>query len=439
MRRYTLPLLDRFRHSPSIRKLAGMLMVVNGMRPAPKAVRARRLTRALEFLENPKLAAPVIGKIHQMPGFQDAPVWQQALLQTPRYARVLRDDPGLSRSILLKAPGADGEKGILLMTFEYNWVRLLTGLGEAEFRWLDDHYDLVLSTSWSTTDYAALACAVSRVRGTVYVQSCNYSEIPLIEAFHPRLKCLPTLPCDWINPQLYRPLPFKQRTTDIVMVANWGEFKRHWDLFRALAQMPAKLKVVLIGQREPGRNQDFIRSLAREFGVRQELEIHESIPVQEVAAHQAKAKVSVIMSRREGCCVAAVESLFAGCCLAMREDAHVGPLAYINEHSGKKLRPSHLAEDLMNLLHEAEQKDPHAWAATHVDGFTSHKKVNDFFKEAASAIGRPWHNDIIQPQWRPHPTYVVESEKEKLRPAMDELHRRFPALFPGHLLDSSWK
>ncbi len=325
------------------------------------------------------------------------------------------------------------------MTFEYNWVRLMLGLSDEEMVWLDAHFDLVLSTSWSPTDYAVLALALSRTRSTLFVQSCNYREIPFIEAFHPRLQCLATLPCDWINPGLYEPKAAAERTTDIVMVANWGEFKRHWELFRALSLMPQDLKVVLIGQPEPGRSKEFIRRLARQFGARQQIEILESLPIAEVAHYQMHAKVSVILTRREGCCVAAVESLFAGCALAMREDAHVGPLAYINGKTGRKLRPGRIHEDLMMLLKSVEDMQPAQWAREHLANEQSHSKLNALLRWEAKQVGRPWTRDLVVPQWRPHPTFTRENEKERLRPAYEDLNRRFPKVFSGTLIDDSWR
>ncbi len=434
-----LTVIDALRHSPALRTLAGILAWARAQIAGSASKRAKKLASAMEFSAWPAFSRLVRRSIQHSPGLENAEVWQDVLNTNPRYRRLIESDPSLSRSILLKAPVENGEKGVLLMTFEYNWARLLATLSDSEFQWLDQHYDLVLSTSWSPTDYAGLACAISRTAGPVFVQSCNFQESAAIEAFHPRLRTLPTLPCDWINPRLYQPLPFEERTTDIVMVANWGEFKRHWDLFRALAKMPPDLKVVLIGQREPGRTKETILDLARTCGVPQKLEIHESIPIQEVTAHQSRAKVSIIMSRREGCCVAAVESLFAGCALAMRADAHVGPLAYIQPQTGRRLRPDHMAEDLTTLLREAAGMRTHEWAVENLANHVSRRRVNEFIKAETLKTGRPWTRDIIQPQWRPHPTYADTGERESLRPAFQELHDRYPKLFPDGFLEESWR
>lgn len=440
IRRSKLRLSDTLRYSHAAREGAGWMHLVRGLLASDPVERGSQLARALSFARSRVLIGLCIRFIHQNPGIEGkAEIWSQILRGLPRYRDLIKDRPLLDRSIILKAPRDGGEKGVLLMTFEYNWARLLLGLSEEEFRWVDEHFDLVLSTSWSPTDYAVLALALSKVKGTVFVQSCNYTEIETIERFNPRLKCLSTLPCDWINPSLYQPRSPAERTTDIVMVANWGEFKRHWDLFRALAHMPASLKVVLIGQKEGGRTIETLRALARDFGVPQQLEFIESVPIEEVARQQCQAKVSLIMTRREGCCVAAVESLFAGCALAMRDDAHVGPLAYINERTGRRLRPFHLADDLMELIRAAGRLEPRNWAVEHVAGAVSRKKLDQLLEHHARSIGQPWTAGVVQPQWRPHPTFANEADREAMRSVYETLTTRFPKVFGPDLITESWR
>jgi len=440
IRRNKLAAVDAIRYSPAVREAAGWLEFLLALFSGDPVVRGSRLTRALAFASSRKLAALCTAKIHARPGIDGVgEVWSRIVRGLPRYRNLIKERPQMDRSIILKAPAENGEKGVLLMTFEYNWARLLIGLSDDEFQWMDEHYDLVLSTSWSPTDYAVLALALSRTKGTVFVQSCNYGEIETIEGFHPRLKCLATLPCDWINPELYSPMPADERTTDIVMVANWGEFKRHWDLFRALAKMPPSLKVVLVGQQERGRTIETLRSLAKDFGVRQDLKFIESVPIEEVARQQCNAKVSVIMTRREGCCVAAAESLFAGCALAMREDAHVGPLAYINKRTGRRLGPGQLAEDLSALIRDACRLDPRAWAIENIAGEASRRKLDELLSAHACEHGRPWTLGVVLPQWRPHPTFAKEEDRESMRPAYAELHERFPHVFSGELMADSWR
>ncbi|MCB1224373.1 MAG: glycosyltransferase [Verrucomicrobiales bacterium] len=440
--------MDSARHARLTRELAGWAHLIQSAFVHDDAERAYRLSRAYTFAEFPALQQLVLRRLRRLdylptsygPGsIHAATVWRRASIMSKRNVERLAQDSHISRSIVLKRPGAEGERGVLLITFEYNWLRLMMGLDDSAWTHFDQHYDLILSASWSPTDYAALAMIVCSTPRKVYVQTCNYDEIARIEAFHPRLRCLPTLPCDWINPANFTPLSSDQRDIDFLMVSNWGEFKRHWELFRALARMPSNLKIVLIGQPEPGRSQEYIAKLASEYGVPQKLQFVESVPIQTVASFQCRAKVSVIMSLREGCCVAAVESLFAGCALAMREDAHVGPLAYVNAKTGRRLRPRFVAQDLMALHAQASEMDPSGWARKNISMTESWKRVNAFLKRETQEDQRPWTEDICMPEWHPHPTFANAEESDIMKPAYERLQALAPSVFPSDLRHTSWR
>lgn len=424
--------IDSLRHSHFLRKCNAFRLFLLGALASDPSKSARLWCQAIGFGEGPGTGDRILSCLKSRFRFEECPgLWDKVVRGLPRYRDLLDSDPALTRSIILKAPGEGGEKGVLLMYFEYNWIRLLAGLSDAEFKWLEERFDFVFSTSWSPTDYAALAYLVSRTNGPVFVQPCNFTERARLEAVHPRVKVLDSLPCDWINPGFYVDPP-KDRPIDFVMVANWGEFKRHWDFFLALRKLPKNLRVVLVGQKEGGRDGEFIRALAAEIGVKQDLEIHQSMPIEGVTLLQKQAKVSLIFSRREGCCVAAVESLFAGCALGMRADAHVGPLAYINESTGLRLRPAHLADDLRRLLEIAPGLDPAAWARENLSCFTTHEKTNRQISESARLRGLPWTRDLAVPHWRPYPRYVHDEDAEGFRPLYEELNRRFPKVFPDY-------
>jgi len=413
-------------------------VILAGLMPNSHA-RLRWITRALEMGEQLAFHQKLATQLEHGGVFEDRARWVAVVRSSGRYQAHFRRRTTLNRSIILKAPGGDGEKGLLLMTFEYNWARLCLGLNEEELAWMASRFNFVFSASWSPTDYAVLGLAVASLPGTLFVQSCNYAERQLIRAFHPRLQCLETLPCDWISPESHLPKPLGERSIDLLMVANWGRFKRHWEFFEVLSQLPANLKVVLVGQPAEGRDSEFIRQLAQVKGVRQQLTIHECLPIQEVAALQADARVSVIMSRREGCCVAAVESLMAGCALAMRDDAHVGPATYIHAQTGARLRPGHLAEDLQNLLQRTHEIQSREWCLQNACGERSWLKLNQLMRDHESANVRSWTQDIAVPCWRPHPTFRHAEEQQRLRPVYQELHQRFPQVFAEDLWENSWK
>lgn len=426
-------------YSPCFRELMGWMQVLAGKMSAKPSVRAAKLVRGMSLMVSGWSQSRIGDMLRKQPGLETEDVWRDTMKEHHHFGPLMRKLPGLSRSIVLKAPAANGEKGILLLTFEYNWARLLLGADNEQLRWIAERFHIVLSSSSSPTNYAALSLALSRIPGTVFVQACNPDEYARIEGFHPRLKCLPVMPCDWIMPELYQPKPMAQRTRDIMMVAFWGPVKRHWEFFDMLTKLPASLRVTMVGQTDGIRNKDDMIRIARDLGVKQELEVHQSIPVQQVAELQCDAKVSVIMTRREGCCVAAVESLFAGSALAMRADAHIGPLAYINAQTGMLLRPGRVAKDMATLLERAPSLRPQDWATQNVSCYRSQEKLDAYFKEVDAHHNRPWTGGIVLPIWRPHPTFARPEEQAAFRPVYAELHQLMPAVFPADLITESWR
>lgn len=342
-------------------------------------------------------------------------------------------DPKLSRTAIAKAPGPDGEKGVILCHFEYNWLRLLAGIDD--FENFDKEWTVVFTTSWSPTDYALLALALANMKGPIYVQPCNYQEIEKLRKFHPRIRALDSLPCDWLHPDYYEPKPWAERDIDILMISNWAPFKRHWDFFRILPNLPADLRIVCVGQPENEHTLEKIRALAKRYQVPQDLEYLQSIPIAEVTKLQCSAKISVIFSLREGCCIAAAESLLAGDILAMRPNAHVGPRAYINDRTGFAFERGREAEQILEALETGAKFDSADWARETIASPVTHAKLNTLLKGEAEAAGERWTVDMFEPVWRPYPKLYRDAEHQSMAPHYDALHESYPEVFAADLIE----
>ena len=423
---------DRVRYSPITGRLvlAGALAKLLFVRS--NTARANLLIQAYRRAEKPRQRDAILQKAQSYLGEAQGVVWRDKKINWSRYPQVTAN-PLINRSIVLKAPRHNSEKGVMLVMFEYNWLRLLMNRKVADY--INQHFDIILSTSWSPTDYTLLALALNSLQGTIFVQACNYGEIPWIEQFSPRLKCLPCIACDWINPESYKPKPFAERKTDILMVSNWAPFKRHWQLFDALRRMPRSLRVTLIGQKEGRYTLAMLRNQAALFGVKQDINFLENISIDEVNRHQCDSKISLIMSRREGCCVAAVESLFANSPLGMMRNAHVGPTTYINDQTGMLLASDHLDLQLQKFIEQAEGYQPRTWAMENISCFKSAAKLNALFRQYAQQNGRPWTADLKIPHWRPYPIFFHPTDREEMRPVYEDLHHCFPEVFGAELLE----
>lgn len=367
----------------------------------------------------------------------DAGIWRREQIGWGRYASMIKNQGHASRTVLVKAPGANGERGVLITYFEYNFQRLLTGA--TPFSEFTNEFSIIYSTSWSPTNYHLLAALVAETTGPVWLQACNRDEVPALERFHPRVHCLSSLPCDWLAPEYY-PQPYQSaRDIDLLVVANWAPFKRHWALFEALRELPREWKVVCVGQPEAGHTLADIQRLQRRLGAPQVIDYRERLSINEVTALQLRSKVGAVFSRHEGCCVAATETLMAGAALALVEGARVGPLDYINEHTGVVLRNKHTATDLRLAISEAHRLQPRAFAEQHLSCHVSAHRLNERLKQASLMEARPWTCDIETPVWRPYPRLLNDTSATKLRPAADALVTRYPHLFAPDFMQTSFR
>jgi glycosyltransferase involved in cell wall biosynthesis len=328
---------------------------------------------------------------------------------------------GLTTSLVLKAPRPGGEKGVLYCSFEYNWMRLLAQYDAAAV--LKDYY-LVGATSWSPTDYASFAGFAGLSSDPLFIGISNPADMAPLALLRPVVEPLDIMASDWIDPTDFTPKPHRARTIDIIMVANWTRTKRHWLLFEALRDLPRHLRVVLIGRNGPGRTEKEIRAEAAAFGVKQDLELHTNLEIQEVATLLADARISTIFTKREGSCVATAESLFAGAPVGMMEEAHIGSKAYLNPYTGVLLRREGLARRLQRFLDESETYSPRQWAEEHIACGLTSARLSAVLRRHAEATGRPWTQDVAPMCWRYVPAYVNPADEARLAPAVEELRRK---------------
>ena len=425
------------RYSLGLRSLKAVILILRGLLSRDPAVRLCWLCRAYVLAEHAFLWEPIACAINlSCAGRTEAELDWRKTPGANGYLRRAEAEPWISRTTMPKAPGPGGEKGVLLSYFEYNWFLMMED--SDVFRALCQDFNIVLSTSWSSTDYHILAVALIQAPGTTFfVQACNLSERAKIEAFHPKLKALETMPCDWLNPEFFPQPKFTDRDIDLLIVSNWAPFKRHWALFNALRGLPASLRVVCIGQPDSGRTLEDIRRLQKLIGAPQQIEYLERQSIETVSALQCRARVGVILSLWEGCCVAAAESLMAGAPLAMCQYAHVGPRAYVTEEAGFSLSRIPTAAEFSYALAEAPRRNPRGFAEQRLSYLNSSKSLNAVLKAHEQSSGRQWTQDIVPIFWRPHPRIANDADRARLTPAYAALSQRFPKHFPPNLLESS--
>ena len=333
----------------------------------------------------------------------------------------VRAQAELPTSLILKEPQPGGEKGVLYISFEYNLMRLLA---HYDARRVLSDYLIVGASSWSPTDFSVFANFAGLSDDPLFMGISNRADVPVYNTFRPVVEALPILASEWINPVYYAPKPHAAREIDILMVANWLTFKRHWMLFDALRHMRRGLRVVLVGIGSPQtRTEQAVRDEARAFGAPADVEFVNNAHIDTVSALQCNAKVSVLFSRREGSCVATAEAMFAGSPVAMSRAAHVGSKAYINDQTGVLVDEHHVARDLSAFLERSGEFRPREWALANISCHQSSTRLNEFLRDYSLRANKPWTKDITPMCWRYVPSYMDAQTEVAMQPAVERLQR----------------
>ena len=408
-----------------ISEVIGLGLLGISILPLPRKRRlGLRLDAARRLNTRPSLwLLGLVLKKWQTPELRDT--WRQGRIGWERYEGTFGDienDPELATSLLLKEPGEHGEKGVLYCSFEYNWMKLLARKDAQRFF---RDYLLVGASSWSPSDHAVLASLQGLSGDPAFIGISNHGDFPQYSLWKPTIEPIPILASDWCDPAMFNPLPAEERTTDIVMVSHFSDWKRHWLLFEALSKMPPDLRVVLIGRDTPERDETKLRSDAKAFGVRQELDVRKNLEIHEVAAEQAKAKLSVALSKREGSCVSVSEALFADTPVGMMNDAHVGSRVYINDATGRILKRRGMHRQLMAMLENRDSFTPRDWAMANITARQTSNRLNDILRDYCTQQGQPWTRDIAPMCWRYVPRLLDAPDEEKLAPGVERLRDQY--------------
>jgi glycosyltransferase involved in cell wall biosynthesis len=416
----------RLRENPLATELmAGALWLRSSLPLGSPEAEQEALLRAYRGARTPWLRDRVATGIRRWVGRPRDEARSDARAFEARYRDVL-DDARLTSSLVLKEPLPDGEKGVLYVSFEYNWMRLLA---HVDVRRLLADYFVVGASSWSPTDYGVFLRFAGLSEDPLFIGISHDADMAAYRTFSPIVEPLPILASDWVDPDLYTPEPARDREIDILMVANFLRFKRHWLLFDALRRMRRDLRVMLIGIPQPGRTKQDLLEEARAFGARQDFEIATDIPIELVARHQCNAKISVILSRREGSCVAVAESLFADTPVAMSRQAHIGSRRYINARTGMLIDERHVANGLSELLERREEYRPREWAVENISARQTSVRLNDALRDYSRRTGRPWTTDITPMCWRHSPEYLRDADERRMQGAVDRLQRDHGIVF----------
>ena len=320
----------------------------------------------------------------------------------------------VDKAAIFKPALPGGEKGVIFISFETNWQRLLSAGVEA-VQELGRNYRFILAPTWSPP-HSVVGCVFPRmVPLPVFTTISNVRDLEILPRISGRYRLLPLYASSWVNPGMFTPLPSARRDIDVIVLSNFARYKRHHVLFRALASItPAQRpRVMLVGQPDGLRTGEVLLKEAADFGVRDCIELRQRVSDAEVCELLCRSRCALITSRREGSCVAVVEAMMADTPVGLLRGAEIGSATFLNEQTGRLLDENNLAKELVRLIADSPSFAPREWVLKHgVDCHTSTSIANEALRKEALANGEPWTQDLWTLHWRPNPVLLDPAEEQ---------------------------
>jgi glycosyltransferase involved in cell wall biosynthesis len=362
--------LRRLRRFAEFARMLGCCVVARSH--VPDAV-ARFLSSANSSTASPRLVA-------------------MALRQAQRSPPLRAADIRLDRSILLKPAVDQCERGVLLVSFESQLEELLRS---AAFEEVEQRYLIAFLPTWQPAHSRALFLLAARARLPYVVMPASQADLALPNVLGKLCCTVPLQASNWSSASDFARSASIDRDIDILMVANFAGYKRHWRLFEGLTQLSQPLRVVLAGTPWEGRHAVDLLREARAFGVTMPIEIVSNPSNPEIASLMRRARLLCALSHKEGSYIAVAEALLAGTPVAMFRDAVIGSKIFINDKTGILLeRGRSLGPQLLSALRVADSLDPRDWAARTISAEASGPLLNSALQRVARSHGERWSMDI---------------------------------------------
>lgn len=298
-----------------------------------------------------------------------------------------------SNILVLKSP-SQNEKGVILLYYSYVYPLFFHSF---DVREIARRYHLVLEPSWcGLCDLDILA--FMRLDSQVFVGTLEPRDREFIESLRSNLIPLHFANNTWVDHRVFRPLPGIAKDIDIVMVANWSPYKRHWAFLAALAKLRHRglsPSVALIGYPFQ-QSRDDVHRMAQYYGVDDLLEYHEYLAPVEVNRFLNRAKVNVLWSRKEGSNRILVEGMFAGTAGVIRDGHNYGfRYQHVNAKTGRFSSEADLPDVLTELIRNHESAAPREWVLEHMSCQRSTAILNEGIRAKAFEMGESWTMDLV--------------------------------------------
>lgn len=307
------------------------------------------------------------------------------------------------RDLLVLKEWQPGEKGVIVLKYARTFHAVAAIF---EMRRLMERYTFVLEPCWTGYCDPALLLFLS-AHGPVIVQCFTEQDHEFVSRLGAPLVPVRLGPADWVDASVFDIDTSRPRSTDLVMVANWGRHKRHAKLFEALSRIKDRdIRVLLVGFAWAGRTAaDVKREAARWASPNIDIEFAENLSHAELAARLTDCKVFVFLTRKEGDNKALVEALFCGVPAIVYRETVGGASSRINDSTGILSSDEELTDKVVYMLDHYREFKPRQWALENTGSGVATRVLDDAIRNAVSGAGDLYSTGIVEKRNAPNLAY----------------------------------
>lgn len=277
------------------------------------------------------------------------------------------DDPSklLGPMIIVVRQWTSEHKGILIIKYSY-YFPIFLKFFNAEL--VATHYHIVLEPSWAGYfDLSILSfCTLSQ---PVFVMTYEERDKKFIETLDCNLKTIDVGPNWWVDFENFKPEPLV-RDIDVIMIASWSSFKRHYFVLKAFVELKKSikdynLKAVFVGY-DGDISLKLVKKIVAHFDLNDNIEFYEHIPTEQVANLLKRSKVNLLWSRFEGNNRSIIEGLFCDTPVVLKKGHNFGyTYPYINSQTGLFATEAELPIVLENIINHKITFSPRNYVLRH--------------------------------------------------------------------------
>ncbi|CDI04092.1 hypothetical protein BN873_860001 [Candidatus Competibacter denitrificans Run_A_D11] len=296
--------------------------------------------------------------------------------------------------IVLKSPGPN-ERGVIYLYYSYVYP-LFMRLFDAKA--VSSRYHLVLEPSWSG-HFDPNILTTTQLNAPIFVGSIEPRDAAFLKAVHSNLIPVSVGGNTWVDANVFRPLSNLgiEKDFDLISIAAWARYKRHWALFRAVARMRAMgstPRLALVGYPLDLTKMDILAQ-AQIFKIDDLIEIFEQLPPRKVNELLNRSKVHVLWSCREGTPRATIEAMAAGVPSIVREGFNYGHhYPYINDDTGRFATEQDLPKVLIDMIDNYRLYSPRDYVISFMTPEASTQRLNQEICRVALSLGEVWTRDL---------------------------------------------